>query len=1369
MRRVTLVEARRAWARAQGLGGDGAVEDVPGGWSRALGGVDPYLAMAMRVPGFRREMLDAALADGRVAVVPGVRGCIWLVPRADLGLCLRVSAASARKRLVRELDQAGVDEAELGRIGDAALAVLDARGALTTDALRDALPDGLVRSLGDVGKKKGHNTNFPAALRLLEWDGRIRRILQGHVVDTTTYEWTLTTPAEVGLPDAPEDEADQARALAERFFAWAGVATVDEFIGWAKIGKRVARSAVDALDLEDVDVEELGASKAWPGALDGGDDDGVYLLPSQDNLFSLRGAPGLLADGRHQDRQLMGMGGRKVTVAKAGWMMQRPVVFRGEWIGLWEWDRETQEIVVAGFDDPTSEIVESCRTTCAGLRPVLAEDLGGEARANSIDGVKSQRARAAAVRAMLALLLMLGTLTGCPKTGEKAATSATTEEPSGVVLEDGDGATKVTIDGGFVYSVPDDLSAKMPWDDGVRTGVLDNGLRWYVEPNAVPRDRVELWMAVRVGSVQEEDDQQGLAHLLEHMAFNGTANFPGNTLITYLESVGTRFGAHLNAHTSWEETVYKLQVPTDDPELLDKGFTVLSDWAGGMLLDEDAIEGERGVVLEEWRRSRGAWGRTWDVTLPLLYKDAPHAFRRPIGTEESLRTFTPEAVRRFYGDWYRPDLMAVFVVGDLDPDEAERRIAEAFGGMPASDEDARAREDVEIPQHDETLVGIVADPEQTYSSVRLTHKFPDREGDDHGAYRDVLVRRLYQSVMRERLAALARQPDAPLQSGYVSGGRMSPTTSSRTAGASSRTGMEKEALEAVLLEVERAARFGVLPSELERAKKAMMDGYRSSWVDRENQTSRRTLGELLRNFTNGETVPGVGYEYALASVWVPAITKAEVDALAKDFLPEDSRVVVVTRPGGELPALSEDDILAAIAGVGDAELAPPTDIVVPEALVAEAPEPATIEEKERDEELGTVTWWLSNGAQVVLKTTDFKEDEVMFSGWNFGGHSRYEEVEWVPAATAASIASNSGAGAWDRDQLQAYFAGRRGSARTSIGETTVTVSGNAAPKDLEAALQLLWLKVTQPRFTEEGFALTERSQLERVRTRLNDPSTRFWDLWSARLWQDHPRRGAWDEEDVGLMDLERSRLIYEDSFADIGSGWFVFVGAVDEATLEPLITRWIGTLPDGEQQEWVDVGAREPDGAVADSLRAGIEPKARHRLRIHGEFDNTADNRHRLRSLSSVLSILLREELRENLGGTYSVGARGGESEIPRASYSITVDFQCDPDRLDELRKAAWQILEQVKQGPVAEDVTQRVAEQERRGWETSLRSNRYWLSGIAGLLRRGEELSELARYRTLHERITPEYVHAAAQEFLDLDHYLLVTMLPDEGVEGTE
>ncbi|MCO4774107.1 MAG: insulinase family protein, partial [Deltaproteobacteria bacterium] len=540
----------------------------------------------------------------------------------------------------------------------------------------------------------------------------------------------------------------------------------------------------------------------------------------------------------------------------------------------------------------------------------------------------------------LSLVLLAMLVVACPKT--ETATSGSAAPPEkGVVIERAGDATKVTIDGGFVYSVPDDLDTPLPWDDEVATGTLDNGMRWYVEKNVVPKDRVELWLAVRVGSVQEDDDQQGLAHLLEHMAFNGTTNFPGNSLITYLESVGTRFGAHLNAHTSFEETIYKLQVPTDDEELLGKGFTVLSDWAGGMLLNDEDIEGERGVVLEEWRRSRGAMGRTWDVTLPLRYFGAPHANRRPIGTEDSLKSFTPDAVRRFYADWYRPDLMAVVVVGDIEPADAERRIQEAFGGLAAPAE-PRQRDKVTIPTHEDTLVGIVADPEQRFSSVGLVHKMAGEEVMSHQAYRDGIVTRLYTRVMRERLAEIVRNPESPLQRGFVSHRRMTPTTESQSVGGSAQGGKEREALEVLMLEVERARRFGVLESELERAKAGMLDSYRGSWVDRENQESRRVLGELIRNFTNGENVPGIGYEYAAASAWLPGITKAEVDAVAKAFLPEGSRVATVIRPGGELPALTEEDVLSTVAGVATADLEAPVDVVVPEALVANPPEPGTV-------------------------------------------------------------------------------------------------------------------------------------------------------------------------------------------------------------------------------------------------------------------------------------------------------------------------------------------------------------------------------------------------------------------------------------------
>ena len=922
--------------------------------------------------------------------------------------------------------------------------------------------------------------------------------------------------------------------------------------------------------------------------------------------------------------------------------------------------------------------------------------------------------------------------------------------------------TAVKLEEGPRVVVPADLDQPLPWDPDVRKGQLPNGLTWYVEPNSKPADRVELWLAVRVGSVHEDEDQRGLAHFVEHMAFNGTANFPGNELVTYLESVGTRFGAHLNAHTSFEETIYKLQVPTDDAELLDKGFMVLRDWASGMLMDAVEIEDERGVVLEEWRRSRGASGRRWEAITPLRYRGAPHADRRPIGTKESLETFTPDAARRFYADWYRPDLMAVVVVGDMDPDAAQRRIETAFGGMTGPAE-PRPRPDIEIPGHDETLVAVFPDPEEQRTTVTVLHKLPDREQNTHRAYREHMIQGLWRRGLSERLADLGRDPEASFQSAGAGSGRMNPTTGSHSGWAVAKDGRALEALEALMVELERGRRHGLTAGELSRAQKGYAESMRKAYVERDTGESRRVLQELIRNFTNGENVPGIAYEWAMTQAWLSKITLDEVNAFGAGWLGPDSRLVVLSLPdkeGGE--EVSEDAVRSVLAAIDDMEIGPPVIEDVPEALMAKLPKPGRIEARVEEPEYGATILSLSNGATVIVKQTDFKAEEITFGAWSWGGTSVASDEQWVAGNTAAGIAWQSGVGELTRSQLDRYLAGARAHVRPYISETSQGLSGSTTPKDLETALQLAHLAVVAPRFDADAFALVRSRQAERVANRDLDPSTPFYDRFNELLWQGHPRTAPPSMEQIEQMDLETSRAIYERAFSGVGDMTFVFVGAIDPKTFEPLVERYLASLPAGEPLEFVDVGKRFAPDARADSVRRGIEPKARVRLRINGEFESTPESRHQLRALGSSLSILLREDLREARGGTYSVGARTSDTHVPQQRYSVTVDFQCDPERVDELRKAAWQILEQAKEAPISASVTERVAEQERRSWETELETNGYWQGAIQGNLQRGEDPGRLAEYRTWHERITPAYVHEAAKTFLDLDRYVLVTLLPE-------
>lgn len=921
----------------------------------------------------------------------------------------------------------------------------------------------------------------------------------------------------------------------------------------------------------------------------------------------------------------------------------------------------------------------------------------------------------------------------------------------------------------LMAQIPDDLDAPLPVDPGVKQGVLDNGLTWFVEANGRPAQRAELRLAVKAGSILEDDDQLGLAHFVEHMAFNGTENFPGNSLVTYLESVGTSFGAHLNAYTSFDETVYMLQVPTDDAELLDTGLRVLADWAGGLLFDPDECEAERGVVLEEWRLREGLSRRVQDAVFPNAFHGSRYLDRLPIGTGESLRTFSCDAARRFYDDWYRPDLMAVMVVGEVDVDAVSARIQEVFGAL-ENPEPPRERLIYKVPDHDDTLVTLFSDPELPRGSVEIMSKVDDVQRPEHRAYREHLIESLALAIVNERLGELAESRDAPFAFAFAGKQGLGFERSGFTLAAVPKEGQELAALEVIAREGARARTFGVREAELARAKASVLRDMDAYWDSRDSTASDTHVAELVRVFLTGEPMPGVAYEVAIARHWVPQVTAEEVSSwLATHWMQPRSQVFEVVMPSKEgLKVPTEAEVVAAVRAGGAKAEALDAEEAITAPLMSRLPKPGKASRVASDEDLGTTTWELSNGMTLVLKPTRFADDEIFLTAFDFGGTSVVPDDDFVAAATATSIADASGVGPHDAPTLRRLLAGRNASAGVYLGTYTQGFYGESSVRDVETMFQLIHLALTQPRFDADVFARDKERRREEVRAKAASPEARFSDAWANTLAQDNPRGMAWSEDRVDEMDLEASARIYRERFADLSGVTVVIGGSFDASEMVTLARRYLASLPGGAGgSAWKDVGLRPPEGVVERTLSYGDTPRSRLLLQFHGPFTSDWIYRNRLSGLEEVLSTRLREVLREDLGGTYGVSVRSGTSEIPESTYSLQISFACDPDRLEELEAAMWSVIEEVRTQPASDDMMASIREKNRRSREVRDLNNRFWVGALSSTLQRREDPRELLNYYARNDALSAGDVLGMAQKVLNRDRMVVFRQVPEAMIEA--
>jgi zinc protease len=908
------------------------------------------------------------------------------------------------------------------------------------------------------------------------------------------------------------------------------------------------------------------------------------------------------------------------------------------------------------------------------------------------------------------------------------------------------------------------LTQAVPVDPRITVGTLPNGLRYYIRANKRPEGRAELRLAVNAGSILEEDDQRGLAHFVEHMAFNGTRHFPKNDVVAFLQSTGMRFGAHINANTSFDQTIYQLTIPTDKPDVIDRSFLILEDWAHDVTFDPEEIDKERGVILEEWRTGLGAGTRMMAQQFPVLLKGSRYAERLPIGTPEIIRGFKPERLKKFYTDWYRPDMMAVVAVGDFDPATIEGLIKTHFSSIPPAT-NPRPRPIYDVPDQPGTRYTVATDPEATATTVSVMSTMAARDQTTVGQYRQQTVERVFAGLLSARLAELAQKPDAPFLDAETNRGYFVRSTEATTLSALVADGGVEKGLASLFTEADRVARFGFTQTELDRYRSSYMQLFERLAASNDEHTSVSLADEFIRNFAQQEPIPGIAYENGLVRRFLPEITLADINGLAREWMPDRNRVVVVSAPKKDGVKVPDETALAAvIKSAGGDKLTAYVDTVSTKPLLDPLPKGGTVAKTATKDGAGITEWTLSNGVRVILDPTTFKDDEILMRAFSPGGTSLANDQDFVAAETASQVVAQGGLGSFTNVDLSKKLAGKAAYVRADIGEMSEGLGGRSSKRDLETMFQLIYLTFTQPRADAEAFRVMTGQLQAALANRQALPETAFTDTINAALSQNHVRTKPLSPELVSQMNLDKSFAFYKDRFADASDFTFVFVGSFDVATIKPFVERYLASLPSLNRKEvGRDVGIRPPAGVVEKEIKKGAEPRSQVGIVFNGPFENTPRQRLTVRALSDTLAGNLQRVLREDLGGTYGVSVQPDFTKRPTQEYRITISFACDPERTQDLIKALFDVVNQFKTtGPSAGQVADAQAALVR-DLETDSHSNGYWLNQLAYAYQFGEDVPDPTKLRALYnELITVPLLRDAAQKYLDTNRYVKVVLFPE-------
>jgi len=905
--------------------------------------------------------------------------------------------------------------------------------------------------------------------------------------------------------------------------------------------------------------------------------------------------------------------------------------------------------------------------------------------------------------------------------------------------------------------------AVLPLDPAVRTGKLANGFTYYIRHNEEPKHRVLMYIVNKVGSVLEDEDQRGLAHFMEHMSFNGTIHFPHNELVNYLQKAGVRFGADINAYTSFDETVYELPLPSDKPDILSQGILIMHDWAQNATLDPTEIDKERGVVLEEKRLGKGAEERMQRQYWPVILNNSRYAVRVPIGLDTVLDNFKRPTIARFYHDWYRPDLQALIIVGDINADSLERVVKARFSDL-KNPVHERPRPQYTVPLTGKNQFIAISDREMTATEAEVLIKHPLQPLKTTADYRKITIQGLFNQMVAQRFAELSRQSSPLFVEGSASIDTFLGGTSIFEVSVDAKPGELEKGFKAVWRETERLKRFGFTATELERAKQSYLNSMESALKEKDKTLSESYVKEFQAYFLKGIAAPGIETEYKLTKNNLPGITLADMNDLAKTYITGTNRDVIVLAPDKEKASLpNEATVNSWMNSVSEENLQPYQDEVTMRPLLTSSPMQGNIKNEDRDAVLGITTLTLSNGLKVVLKPTDYKNDEIQFNAFASGGTSLSSDADFQSATNAAGIIQAGGVGSYNLTQLDKYLEGKQLSVKPYIVDRFEGISGATTPKDLEIAMQLIYAYFTEPRKDTAVFkGIIERSKAG-LANRSSDPNSVFSDTVSDILGNHNARRTGPSLEKLSQIDLDKAYTIYKERFADAAGFTFTLIGNIDIAAIKPLLEKYLGGLPathGGEQAR--DLNIHIPEGKIEKTVYKGSEPKSTVLLVYSGKFDYSPENKVRLDALKECLEIRLLQRLREDESGVYSPGVFASTSKYPQSRFSFIIQFGCAPQNVDKLIASTLDEIRKLRtDGPLQENVD-KWRQEAKTSRDPKLKTNSFWLGYINGQLQNNDNLKELNNYSSLLDQVKPTELKTLAEDYLSGNNYIRLVLMPE-------